>query len=259
MELPKDPIPEKGKTRKQISPSKRWTFTLNNYTGDDIKNICSSNSSYIFGEEVAPTTGTPHLQGYIEFKNKVRPMGVFNNSNFHWEKARGTRQDNIKYCGKDGKVYTNMLDAEPLNVITDLYEWQQDLLKIALEKPDDRSIYWIWEDVGNVGKTAFSKYLSHHHGAIPLEGKKNDILYCAAEFNSRIYIYDLARTNEQYVSYESIEKIKNGYYMCAKYESKPIIRNPPHLFVFANFLPNQTALSRDRWKIFRISPELKLT
>lgn len=253
MELPQ-PKPTKSK---QPSPAKNWCFTFNNYTDEDIKILSSSNSSissYIFGEEVAPTTGTKHLQGYIQFKTKVRPMGMFNDK-IHWEKARGSREANINYCGKDGVVYTNMPDAKPLKVIKELYPWQQDILKIALSEPDDRSVYWIWEEVGNVGKTAFAKYLAHFHGAIPLEGKKNDILYCAAEFPSNIYIYDIARTNEQYISYDAIEKIKNGFYMCAKYESKPIIRNPPHVFIFANFRPNIDALSKDRWRIHEINPE----
>ena len=60
---------------------------------------------------------------------------------------------------------------------------------------------------------------------------------------------DIERSMEDYISYGAIEKIKNGYFMCAKYESKPIIRNPPHLLIFANFKPNIDELSLDRWVI----------
>ena len=60
IELPKTP-----KT-KQISPAKRWIFTLNNYTDQDIRSIVPvlkyKCKSVIFGKEVCPTTGTPHLQ-----------------------------------------------------------------------------------------------------------------------------------------------------------------------------------------------------
>ena len=54
--------------KKQISCSKHWCFTLNNYTSEDISKI-SSNSSivlYVFQEETGEN-GTKHLQGYIEF------------------------------------------------------------------------------------------------------------------------------------------------------------------------------------------------
>ena len=40
--------------------------------------------------------------------------------------------------------------------------------------------------------------------------------------------------------------------MCSKYESKPVIRNSPHVIVFANFEPDKSALSEDRWLILNI-------
>ena len=68
-----------GNTR-QISPSKHWCFTLNNYSMDDIKVLKNTDSSivprYVFQEEIGEE-GTPHLQGYINFNKKVRPMGFF--------------------------------------------------------------------------------------------------------------------------------------------------------------------------------------
>lgn len=237
---------------KQIAPAKRWCFTLNNYTDQDIDKLCSSNSSYIFGEEVAPTTGMKHLQGYIEFNSKCRPLGMFNNT-IHWEKARGSKAENIKYCGKDGKIWTNILEAEPLDLITELRPWQQKIIDIIKEKPDKRSIYWFWEEQGNVGKTELAKYICHHFKAIPLEGKKTDILNVASENPTHVYIYDISRTNEQYISYDAIEKIKNGFYMSGKYEGSIVIRNSPHLLIFANFMPNMSCLSLDRWKIYKIS------
>lgn len=100
------------------------------------------------------------------------------------------------------------------------------------------------------------RYLIRNHGAVPLEGKKDSILYCAAEFESEIYVYDIERSLETYVSYGAIEKIKNGCYMVAKYESKPIDRNPPHVLIFANFAPNEKMLSADRWHIVHIDKSL---
>lgn len=49
-----------------------WCFTLNNYTAAECEAIASiSSAKYIvYGKEVAPTTGTPHLQGFIYFRDQ---------------------------------------------------------------------------------------------------------------------------------------------------------------------------------------------
>lgn len=245
---------------KRISPSKNWCFTLNNYTEEHIKLITShigSNDLYIFGKEIAPTTNTRHLQGFISFEKKTRPLEKIPIKNIHWEKCKGSKDDNIKYCMKDGDYITNIPNGEirklqPLKLISNLRPFQKQIVEMIEKEPDDRTIVWIYESKGNVGKTQLCKYLSNKYNAIPLEGKKNDILFCAAQYPSEVYIYDLERSMEDYVSYASIEKIKNGYFMCSKYESKPIIRNSPHVIIMSNFLPDTSQLSLDRWRIYTI-------
>ncbi len=81
--------------------------TINNYTDDDIKRIKDNYPSkikyLILGKEIAPTTGTPHIQGYIEFKDKItidQLKKIIPNG--HITERRKTQQDNIVYCRKDG-------------------------------------------------------------------------------------------------------------------------------------------------------------
>jgi len=244
-------------TPKQDSDCKQWCFTINNYTELELKHLVDaldSDDKYIIGKEVGKE-GTPHLQGYICFKQKKRLTAVKKiNGRAHWEKCKGTQEDNIKYCSKDGNYITNIKIKKPLKILKEeqLYEWQKDIINIITDEPDDRTIHWYWEDKGNVGKTTFMKYLCAKYNAIPIEGKKNDILFCAAQFESELYIMDLERTMEEYVSYGAIEKIKNGCYMCSKYESKPIVRNCPHVIIFANFEPDYESLSQDRWHVVKL-------
>lgn len=251
---------------KRIAASKKWCFTLNNWLQGSLDLILSKiqKDEYLIGKEIGEN-GTPHLQGYIKFKTKSRPMEKFKEiPQIHWEKCKGTEIDNIKYCSKDGDYVTNIpmnkirAVTRELDLITELRPYQQFIVDLIKEEPDNRTIYWFYEETGNVGKTQLSKYLTAKYGAVPLEGKKNDILYCAAEFESEIYIYDIERSIEDYVSYSSIEKIKNGYFMCAKYESKPICRNSPHVIIFANFLPDAEQLSLDRWCIYNITEKWTL-
>jgi len=87
-----------------------WCFTLNNYTQadeDHIKNILTGFARYVvYGREIAPTTGTPHLQGYVYFHNarqhravtRLLPHAVV-------QPANGTTKQNYTYCTKDGDFF----------------------------------------------------------------------------------------------------------------------------------------------------------
>lgn len=145
-----------------------------------------------------------------------------------------------------------------------MYDWELEIINIIEKEADDRKIYWYWDEMGGCGKTSFCKYLVIKHDAIYVKGKKGDMLYVAAQFpDSNIVLIDLSRTVEERVPYEAIEDLKNGLYMSGKYESSFIVRNPPHMFIFANFPPDEKALSKDRWQIREIERQatahMKLT
>lgn len=61
----------------QLTKYKHWCFTWNNYTEDDVKFLSTDplpgNATYVtFGKEVGSKNGTPHLQGFISFKDRKR-------------------------------------------------------------------------------------------------------------------------------------------------------------------------------------------
>ena len=83
--------------------ARRWTFTINNYKG--VPASLPSNMRYLcFGKEVGKENGTPHLQGFVEFKNPVYcPSKYFDEyGKGHFEKTRGSVKDNTEYCSKEG-------------------------------------------------------------------------------------------------------------------------------------------------------------
>ena len=248
---------EKIGNTKQSSPRVLWCFTWNNYSNDDflmMKEWCSSNSSmFIIGKEVGEN-GTMHLQGFFKLNTKKRLSALKKiSSKIHFEACRGSVEDNIKYCSKDGDfVSGGCYVPKPLKLITKLRPWQQKCIDLLDTPIDDRKIQWFWEPDGNMGKTTFCKYLCAKYNAIPVEGSKKDILYCAANFETDLYVFDFERSMEEYVSYGAMEKIKGGLYMCAKYESRPVIRNSPNVFVFANFEPDYKTMSLDRWVVTRL-------
>ncbi len=86
-----------------------------------------------------------------------------------------------------------------------------------------------------------------------LGGKSTDIKYGVVEYLKKKDLYlvcfDLVRSMESYVSYEAIEAVKNGIFYSGKYEGGMCIFNKPHVFIFANFIPEVRKLSVDRWDI----------
>lgn len=246
--------------RKQISPAKKWCFTLNNYSDSDISSISSKFDTYcdvwFYGKEVGEN-GTPHLQGYCEFKKKCRPKSKIDNEKIHWEKAKGSKTDNIEYCSKDGPL-TGKGFPKPIKTIEPDKEWMKNIIEIVNNEPDPRTIYWFWEPDGGAGKSAFTKWLIVNKGALVLSGKAADMKYGILKYKEKngdapdIVIFDVPRSNQDYISYTGMEEIKNGFFFSPKYESDMVVFNSPHIIVFANNLPEYSKLSADRWKVIDI-------
>lgn len=241
---------------KQISPAKRWCFTLNNWSDEEYSSIVpiirDTCDVAIVGSEKGEQ-GTPHLQGYVEFRDKKRPLNLFSIKRIHWEKSKGTKAQNIEYCSKEGQVLLSIGLPKPLKLITDLRPWQAEVEGIILEEPDDRKIYWYWDADGNVGKTQFMKYCVAKHKAMPcVGGKFGDIMNLV--FNqdmdeTRCCIFNVPRGHRECISYSSLEAIKDGMVVNTKYETGYKLFNAPHVIVFANFPPDTSSLSADRWVI----------
>jgi hypothetical protein len=61
----------------------------------------------VWGYEIAPDTGTRHLQGYLEFSRSYRLNHVKDVlPSAHWEGTRGTALENYTYCCKSGNFDT---------------------------------------------------------------------------------------------------------------------------------------------------------
>lgn len=90
--------------------TRNWTWTLNNYTDGDIKIWCEPDTQIrymVFGKETCPTTGTPHLQGFVIFHNPktFSQVKAFFGDRFHIEQSQGNPSQNIAYCTKDEEYY----------------------------------------------------------------------------------------------------------------------------------------------------------
>lgn len=250
-----------------INPAIKWCFTLNNYTEEEYSAICSNILSLcrygIVGREVSPTNNTPHLQGYIEFTRKKRPLGAFNNPRIHWEKAKGNKLQNVEYCSKEDKVpYIFPTEWKVPLKKEDFYVWENYVYDILIQEPDPRKIIWLYDEVGCSGKTTFSKWLYQNlDGVIVLSGSgdnmKNGIIEYL-EVNHKlptIVIMNIPRTKKNFMSWCGIEEIKDMFFFSGKYHGGFVCGKPPALVCLANSLPDVRKVSLDRWDIFHIVDE----
>lgn len=251
-----------------------YTFTLNNWTEEEKKNI----EEYIkkeceegkFQPEIGKN-GTPHLQGYFyhkhpRFSEPIRKQFP----RMHLEKMKSL-EGSRKYCEKEEtKAGEGFVHGGPKKIKDplenkELFEWQKEIKNMIEKEPDDRKIHWFYDTNGGAGKTSLAKHLciKYEKNILYTGGKSNDIKYGVKTFienkenDLKMAIFDITRTQENFISYTAIEEIKNGIFYNTKYESGMCIFNTPHVIIFANFKPDETKLSKDRWIINNIGSEIE--
>lgn len=91
-----------------MSRARRFVFTVNNYDSTRLSNIeLPQGVRYLlFSEEIAPTTNTPHIQGYIElfqvwsWNPFVEMISKLFGNHPYVSPAKGTLQQQIDYISK---------------------------------------------------------------------------------------------------------------------------------------------------------------
>ena len=135
-----------------MSRSRGWCFTLNNYTQEEEETIKKIDCRYlVFGHEhTKPGEGTPHLQGYIFFKNKkcFNPVKKLFPARVHLESQKGNTKQAAEYCKKEG---VNIFEkGERPATAQEIREQggkaQQDKWEEMLKHAEDQDTKWIREN-----------------------------------------------------------------------------------------------------------------
>lgn len=256
---------EHSSPRKQSNQLKNWCFTYNNYTEKEIETIETIFKGfcikYRFQEETGES-GTKHLQGAVWCKKSMRHSEFKLPKQIHWEAMRN-ESASADYCGKvetrTGKLFEYGF-PKAIKIISELRPYQKFVEELYAEEPDDRSVYWFYEETGNVGKSALCKYMYMKYGVLFCNGGKvGDLINLVFNANmdeTKAVIWDIPRSSGGAISYSAVEQIKNGLICNTKYETGNKVFNAPHIFIFANFAPmNMDNLSNDRWNIFKINAD----
>lgn len=167
------------------------------------------------------------------------------------------RIEHSDICAKYPKFVNDFVqDNIPRPIITffPLRPWQQTVYDALKLQPDARTIFFIVDYQGNGGKSWFGHYYCylHDNAQVLLPGKKADMSYALNPL-VRVLFIDAPRSKQgDYIQYDFLEDVKNGYVFCSKYESKIKYLQPCHVVVFMNEDPDMNKLSRDRYVIKRL-------
>lgn len=136
-----------------------------------------------------------------------------------------------------------------------LRDWQASLNHKLLLPPDPRKIIFIVDRLGDSGKSWFARYYCglHENAQLLSPGKKADMTFVLND-SCRVFFLDCPRSKQgDFIQYDFLEELKNGYVFSPKYESRVKCLKTPHIVVMMNERPDGSKLSRDRYDITILS------
>jgi len=275
---------DKEKTRGQ---NQIFDFALRysnkKYSLEDFKNLNEPFEEFLkdFGEkyifQLEYTENNPHFQGFINLKERKR-LNTFRKewNDYEIEDEEGNiytfegceiqpastqgKRALKDYCMKpETRVAGPWADCHIYmgeDLPTKLLQWQQHILDEIQKPVCDRTINWLVDKKGNMGKSKFCKFVNFYkYGTKLTYGNTKDLLFLVSKYqNEDAYIFDLTRTKSVDFStndlYATIEEIKNGDFINFKYECEKVIMRVPHIWVYSNHPPKMDSLTADRWKIW---------
>ncbi len=269
---------------------KMFKMRINNY--DDLvckklKDFCfsssySKNLTYSIGFELGTETETSCIQGYLRFQNEIRRTTIKNalGREFYIELVKKHKNQIIQqvdelndtFCQKEGDAhnYTNVKREVKIECLSidQLRPFQKDLLKMTKDCSLNGKITWIFDDVGQTGKTTFLRhYVLKHDGMFTYGSNCTDIINLVYNNKEKILlnknnciIFNLGRyTDPRKVSYNTMEQVMDGCICNTKFETGSFICDPINIIVLANFLPKLDKITKNKLiiKIVNINHELE--
>jgi hypothetical protein len=151
--------------------------------------------------------------------------------------------------------FLEMFGRKPTLVEGPLRPWQRDLDERVRQEPDDRSVFFVVDPEGNKGKSWMTRYWYTSRDDIQrfAIGKREDLAY-AIDVSKKLFVFDIPRGQLELLQYSILEQLKDRMIFSSKYEScSKVLPHKCHVVVFTNEEPDRSKMTRDRFKILRIT------
>jgi hypothetical protein len=155
------------------------------------------------------------------------------------------------YQQSRSRIDTNDITLKP---------WQTKVISF-IDLPTHREVIWIVGKKGNEGKTFLQNYIRYYFGdrrvvATDITGRKKDIAHYLTKLPLEckdIFLFNNPASTSDSIAYDLLEAIKDGVILSHKYDTNRLsFKTPNTVMVFSNNYPNQSALKKDRWRIYEI-------
>jgi len=260
-----------------------WIFSITWFNSVDSQPIAHKaferlGKKFVYQWERGSTTNREHCQGYLNTRKRYFPGAKGECKPLAKQlSALGMKGVTVKVASNDGKeslkLYAMKDDTRiagpwadrPIYLGKDLacmklpFQWQKDMKEIMESEPDDRTVYWVDDGPGGVGKSKLCKYMRMKGKCkrIPLGNATQLKTNAVAAGAQRCYVVDLPRTigSTEKMSdlISAIEEIKNGWVVSAMHgKEHELLMEPPHVIVFSNMPPPFALMSADRWKVYKV-------
>lgn len=139
--------------------------------------------------------------------------------------------------------------------------WQQELMNEIENEPNDRNIIWYYDEFGSAGKSFLCKHMGMYRNSfVSTKAKSYHVATMIKHFledrsvddnTYMVLIFNFTRQKEQKSEiYDALEELKDGMITSEKYIGETTyLKKPPHIICLANYLPDVTCFSNDRWDI----------
>ena len=285
---------EVGKKLKEMKFLNKFLLTeyLNNLEVENVSNNLTGLKDFSGQLELGTESKIPHYQLAIEMKSictKKKVLEAFEGKiNAHISVDIQFNLESMKdYCTKEtefilpeysGKIYKhewdmNFLDRKPRlkKVLESPFPWQEFLETNILRKnPDDRTVDWIIDPIGNTGKSSFARvYISKEvtDGIFMkidnLDRMELSLIKKIETYRSKYYkdpkvlLFDFPRASDiskVLAATALMEDAKCGYLESTFGGThKEIQIGDIHIIVFSNSCPDLSVLSVDRWRLWTLS------
>lgn len=258
----------------------RYVFTLNEQ--DDIKldercrillirTLRRECKRWCFQLERGEAGGLLHYQGRISLKSKLRKSELLGRIhpewNIYWSGERDEERSQFYVEKSETSVAGPWSDKDVERYIPrqlrgiELQGWQAELYT-RIKTFDTRSIHFVVDETGGIGKSTFVSYMACRGEAclIPQScSSADDMMQYACKIvgdrkENIVFLLDVPRSVEdkswgKWLS--ALESMKNGFLYDHRYTATEKWIDSPGIVVFANELPPPTMLTGDRIKIIK--------